>query len=71
MGNPDSIGSVVYINSYLGSHINTQGWTDMSGFSYKDARFYEYHNYGPGVAYNESRRQLSDEEGKNIRFNVY
>lgn len=42
MGNPDSIGSVVYMNSYLGSHINTQGWTDMSGFSYKDARFYEF-----------------------------
>ncbi|MDM5336601.1 hypothetical protein QUF84_05065 [Fictibacillus enclensis] len=31
----------------------------------KMPRFYEYHNYGPGVAYNESRRELSDEEAKN------
>jgi pectin methylesterase-like acyl-CoA thioesterase len=63
-GNPDAIGSVVIMNSYLGPHIIAQGWTDMSGFSYKDARFYEYKNYGPGVAINEDRRQLTDEEAE-------
>jgi len=52
------------MNSYLGPHIIAQGWTDMSGFSYKDARFYEYKNYGPGAVINEDRRQLSDEEAK-------
>jgi pectin methylesterase-like acyl-CoA thioesterase len=63
-GDPNAIGSVVFMNSYLGPHIITQGWTDMSGFSYKDARFYEYKNYGPGAVINEDRRQLSDEEAK-------
>jgi hypothetical protein len=34
----------------------------MSGFSYRDARFYEYKNHGPGVAFNDSREQLTREE---------
>ncbi len=63
-GDPNAIGSVVFMNSYLGPHIIEQGWTDMSGFSYKDARFNEYKNYGPGAVINEDRRQLSDEEAK-------
>lgn len=63
-GNPDAIASVVFMNSYLGAHINPEGWTDMSGFSAADARFYEYQNYGPGAVINESRRQLTDEEAK-------
>ncbi|WP_257535570.1 pectinesterase family protein [Mesobacillus foraminis] len=63
-GDPNAIGSVVFMNSYLGPHIILQGWTDMSGFSYKDARFYEYQNYGPGAVINEDRRQLTDEEAE-------
>ncbi len=63
-GNPDAIASVVYMNTYLGAHINPEGWTDMSGFSAKDARFFEYKNFGPGAVVNESRRQLTDEEAK-------
>jgi pectin methylesterase-like acyl-CoA thioesterase len=36
----------------------------MSGFSAKDARFYEYNNHGPGAIEEEtnSRRFLTDEE---------
>ncbi len=34
----------------------------MSGFSAKEARFYEYQNEGPGV--NTSRPQLTEEEAK-------
>ncbi|WP_202076567.1 pectate lyase [Caldalkalibacillus salinus] len=61
-GNPDAIGSVVIMNSYLGEHIKEVPWTDMSGFSWEDARFYEYQNEGPGAVLNDSRAQLSDEE---------
>ncbi|WP_462409491.1 pectinesterase family protein [Neobacillus sp. Marseille-QA0830] len=63
-GDPNAIGSVVIMNSYLGPHIIPQGWTDMSGFSYKDARFYEYHNNGPGTVSNDDRRQLTDDEAE-------
>lgn len=59
-GDPNAIASVVFKNSEVGAHIHQEGWTDMSGFSAKDARFFEYQNNGPGV--NLSRPQLTDEE---------
>lgn len=61
-GDPNAIASVVFKNSELGAHIHKDGWTDMSGFSAKDARFYEYQNSGPGASI--TRRQLTDEEAK-------
>ncbi|WP_100408016.1 pectate lyase [Bacillus solitudinis] len=63
-GNPDAIASVLFRDSYLGEHIHQQGWTDMSGFSAADARFYEYNNYGPGAIQEEteSRTLLTEEE---------
>ncbi|WP_462413046.1 pectinesterase family protein [Neobacillus sp. Marseille-QA0830] len=61
-GDPNAIASVVFKNNYLGSHIHPEGWTDMSGFSAKEARFFEYQNYGPGV--NLDRPQLSDEDAE-------
>ncbi|MGM7722723.1 pectate lyase [Metabacillus sp. Hm71] len=61
-GDPNAIASVVFKNCELGAHIHEEGWTDMSGFSAKDARFYEYQNTGPGV--NLDRPQLTDEEAK-------
>jgi PelA/Pel-15E family pectate lyase len=59
-GDPNAIASVVFMNSELGSHIKAEGWTDMSGFSAKDARFYEYQNSGQGA--NPERPQLTHEE---------
>jgi len=64
-GNPNAIGSVVIMNSELGDHIKTEGWTSMSGLNPEDARLFEYKNYGTGAAINESRRQLTDEEAAN------
>lgn len=64
-GNPNAIGSVVIMNSELGNHIKEEGWTSMSGLDPEKARLYEYKNFGPGAAINESRRQLTDEEAAN------
>lgn len=61
-GDPEAIASVIFKNNYLGAHIHPDGWTDMSGFSAKDARFYEYMNEGPGS--NPDRPQLTDEEAE-------
>lgn len=63
-GNPDAIASVVYMNCEMGAHINPVGWTDMSGFSAADARFYEYNNSGPGAVLTDTRRQLTDEQAE-------
>lgn len=65
-GNPDAIASVVYMNTYMGQHIKSEPWTDMSGFSWKEARFHEYNNYGPGAAVTDARPQLTDKEAENF-----
>lgn len=61
-GDASAIGSVIIMNSELGEHIQETGWTDMSGFSANDARFFEYKNTGPGVVLNDSRRQLTESD---------
>jgi pectinesterase len=61
-GDPNAIASVVFKNNYFGPHIHPDGWTDMSGFSARDARFFEYQNDGPGA--NPNRPQLTDEEAE-------
>ncbi|MFF9089996.1 pectinesterase family protein [Streptomyces sp. NPDC014991] len=48
-------------NTSLSAAVRTAPWTDMSGFSWKDDRFAEYHNTGPGAgAASTDRPQLSD-----------
>ncbi|MFD3722328.1 pectinesterase family protein [Streptomyces sp. NPDC058674] len=48
-------------DSTLGSGIGAAPWSDMGGFSWKDDRFAEYKNTGPGAGTPSSNRpQLSD-----------
>lgn len=59
---PNAIAQVVFRDSTLGGHIKSAPWTDMSGFSWKDARFFEYHNSGSGAGVNSNRPQLTDSQ---------
>jgi pectin methylesterase-like acyl-CoA thioesterase len=59
-GDVNAIAQVVYRDSSLGAHIKSAPWTDMSGFSWKDARFFEYKNSGAGAGTNSNRPQLTD-----------
>jgi len=61
-GDPGADPRVVVRDSWLGAHIGTPAWTDMSGWSWRDARFAEYHNAGPGAATGDGRPQLTDTE---------
>jgi len=58
--------AVVVRNSWLGAHIGTPAWTDMSGHSWRDAEFFEYKNTGPGAVAGElpvdGRPHLQDEQ---------
>lgn len=48
-------------DSTLSAAIRPAPWTDMSGFSWKDDRFAEYRNDGPGAGTaSGDRPQLSD-----------
>ncbi|MER5265985.1 pectinesterase family protein [Actinosynnema sp. NPDC002837] len=56
---PDA--QVLYRESTLNATVKTaQPWTDMSGNSWKNARFLEYRNTGSGSGVNSNRPQLSD-----------
>ncbi|MEU7957305.1 pectinesterase family protein [Micromonospora humida] len=59
-GDVNAIGQVVFRDSVLGAHVKDSPWTDMSGFSWRDARFAEYRNSGPGSTVTADRPQLTD-----------
>ncbi|MCD7835919.1 MAG: pectinesterase family protein [Lachnospiraceae bacterium] len=51
---------ITWIDCYMGKAVyKTLPYSDMSGNSYADARFYEYGTYGPGFEINADRRQIS------------
>ncbi|WP_433233240.1 pectinesterase family protein [Micromonospora sp. CA-248260] len=59
-GDVNAIGQVVFRDSVLGAHVKDSPWSDMSGFSWRDARFSEYRNDGPGSTVTVDRPQLTD-----------
>lgn len=71
--NPKAIGKAVFINSKMDSHITSDGWYSMSGtakdgtkvpFPPEKARFFEFHNKGPGAQLNSQRKQLTGDDAK-------
>jgi len=61
-GNPQSVGSAVYINVYMDDHIGALGWDQMGGFEPAEARLFEHGSTGPGAVASPSRRVLTDAE---------
>ncbi|MFH8898747.1 pectinesterase family protein [Streptomyces coeruleorubidus] len=70
-GEPDAIGQVLIRDTELPAAIKSSPWTDMSGFSWKDARFAEYRNHGPGATVTADRPQLSDQEARSHTVAAY
>ncbi|WP_170068206.1 pectinesterase family protein, partial [Arthrobacter ruber] len=57
---PNAIAQVVVRDTALPAAIKPSAWTDMSTtFSWRNARFFEYNNSGPGAVINGDRPQLS------------
>jgi pectinesterase len=57
-GDVEAIAQVLIRDSWLGAHISGTPWTDMSGFSWQEARFHELNNNGPGSRVTPTRPQL-------------
>jgi pectinesterase len=70
-GEPDAIGQVLIRDTELPAAIKSSPWTDMSGFSWKDARFAEYRNHGPGATVTADRPQLSHQEARSHTVAAY
>ncbi|KUM81856.1 pectinesterase family protein [Streptomyces curacoi] len=63
-GEPAAVAQVLIRETELPAAVKASPWTDMSGFSWRDARFAEYRNQGPGAAVTADRPQMSDEEAR-------
>jgi pectinesterase len=44
-----AVAQVLYRGCGMGAQIRDDPWTDMSGFAWRSARFFEYGNTGPGA----------------------
>ena len=58
-GKPDAVGQAVFARCRLGAHIADDPWEDMGGFSWREARFEEFENAGPGARRGEGRPQAA------------
>jgi pectinesterase len=70
-GDPKAVAQVLIRDSWLGAHISGTPWTDMSGFSWREARFHEYNNRGPGAQVTADRPQLPGAEAGNYTARDY
>jgi pectin methylesterase-like acyl-CoA thioesterase len=58
-GDVNAIAQVLYRGCTMDAHIRDDPWTDMSGFSWTAARFFEYSSVGTGAVVNSNRPQMS------------
>lgn len=70
-GEPNAVAQVLIRDTRLPAAIKATPWTDMSDFSWKDARLTEYRNYGPGSAVTPDRPQMSDEDARTHTVTAY
>jgi pectin methylesterase-like acyl-CoA thioesterase len=70
-GDPDAIAQVVVRNTVLPAAVKSTPWTDMSGFSWRDARFAEFRNTGPGAGTGTDRPQLSTADAAKSTVRAY
>ncbi|NLT54765.1 MAG: pectin esterase [Actinomycetales bacterium] len=62
---------VLVRESRIDGHVRPDAWTDMSGFSWRDARFAEYRNVGAGAVVTPDRPQLGVEEAASATPRAY
>jgi pectinesterase len=74
-GDPEAVGSAVFIDTWMDDHVGAKGWermssTDSTGarvwWEPETARFFEHGTRGPGAVTSPARRQLS--AGEASRF---
>ncbi|MFD8721351.1 pectinesterase family protein [Streptomyces sp. NPDC059629] len=68
----DAVGQLMIRQTSLPAAVKTAGpWTDMSGYSWKNARFFEYRNTGAGAGVNSNRPQLTDSQAGSYTVQKY
>ena len=68
---PDAIAQTVIRDSTLGAHIAAAPWTDFGTWSWRDARYAEFHNRGPGAAVTADRPQWTPDPAAGATVDAY
>jgi pectinesterase len=68
---PNAIAQVTIRESWLGAHIKQAPWFDFGTWSWRDARYFEDHNVGPGAGTGPDRPQLSQEQAAGATRRTY
>jgi pectinesterase len=69
---PNAIAQVTIRDSWLGAEVKDTAWSDFGTmWSWRDARYFEFHNAGPGAIVNADRPQLTDEQAAQSRPRAY
>ena len=56
---PTAIGQTVIRESWIGAHVGATAWSDFGTWPWREARFAEFRNRGPGAIASPDRPQLS------------
>lgn len=70
-GDVNAVAQTLYRETTMDAHIKGSPWTDFSGFSWRDARYFEYHNTGAGSTVTADRPQLPDSNAPNFTAQRY
>jgi pectinesterase len=68
---PNAIAQTVIRDSTLGAHVNPAPWTDFGTWPWRDARYAEWHNRGPGAGAGPDRPQLTDAQAASLTIAAY
>jgi pectinesterase len=68
---PDAIGQTVIRDSVLGAQFGPAPWSDFGTWPWRDARFAEFGNRGPGALVTPDRPQLSPAEAAGYTVAAY
>jgi pectinesterase len=68
---PNAVAQVTIRDSWLGAHITQSPWTDFGTWPWRGARYFEYHNVGPGAGVNADRPQLTTDQARDATVRGY
>jgi pectinesterase len=68
---PNAVAQTVIRDSHLGGHIQTAPWTDFGTWPWREARYFEYRNRGPGAAVTADRPQLTRQQAASLTPGAY
>jgi pectinesterase len=68
---PNAIAQTLVRNSKIGAHIKAAPWSDFGTWSWRDARYAEYANRGPGATRGPDRPQLTRAEAAHFTIAAY